>query len=181
MKKNNTNIPFAEAEKADIEKDRQIVGDLEKIEESLISEVEKLKAQVAEKDNHYKRALADYQNLEKRSFEMRSEWIRSAGRQVISRLLPVLDTLQMAQKHDQSQGLKISTAQFLDVLESEGVKRIETVGKQFDPLLMECIQTVEGEDGIVLEETRAGYTLDEKVLRVAQVIVGKKTVEKTIE
>lgn len=147
-------------------------------EETVDSEDEALTAcqeQVAQFENLYKRALADYQNLEKRVRDDRGEWIKAANRELLSRLLPVLDTLEMANKHIDNQGLKLSVQQFLDALKNEGVDRIETIGKEFDPHCMECFETVEGKEGKVVEEVRAGFKLYEKVLRPAQVKVGKSS------
>lgn len=136
-------------------------------------ELAELKEQVEQFDNKYKRALADYQNLEKRVAGERSEWMQSANRDLLMRLLPVLDTLMMAIAHSEDQALHITINQFLDALRQEGVTKIETKGKTFDPNLMEAIATGDGEEGKVLEELRAGYRLYEKVLRPAQVKVGK--------
>ncbi len=136
-------------------------------------EIEVLKTQNQELDNQVKRILADYQNLEKRVAEQRRELILSANKDLLLRLLPVLDTLVLASKHSQDKSLQISIQQFLAVLQSEGIKKIETTGKMFDPNTMEGIGTQEGEEGKVLEETRTGYMMGDKVLRVAQVIVGK--------
>lgn len=125
-------------------------------------------------ENQFRRALADYQNLQKRVAQERTEWIRAANRDLLLRLLPVLDTLMMAEKHIKDQGVTLSIHQFLDALKQEGVMRIKTDGEAFDPTTMECVQIEEGEDGKVLEELRAGYLLYDKVLRPAQVKVGKK-------
>ncbi len=126
-------------------------------------------------ENQLKRALADYQNLEKRVSNEKSEWIKISNKDLLLRLLPGLDSLLLAQRHTQDEGVKVSIKHFLDILEGEGVKKIETVGKDFDPKLMEAISTKEGEDGKVIEEVRAGYTLYDKVLRPAQVIVGNRS------
>lgn len=136
-------------------------------------EIEELKGRVEEYEARYKRALADYQNLEKRTGEERSEWIRSSGRDILLRLLPVLDTLSLANKHVDNQGMKVTLQQFLDVLKAEGVVKIETVGKKFDPHLMEAVEMV-GEGDDVIEEIREGYILHDRLLRPAQVRVGKK-------
>ncbi len=127
-------------------------------------------------ENQLKRALADYQNLEKRVSNEKSEWVKLSNKELLLRLLPGLDSLLLAQAHTQDEGVKISIKHFLDILESEGVKRIEALGKEFDPKLMEAVTTKEGDEGKVLEELRAGYTLNDLVLRPAQVIVGKKLV-----
>jgi molecular chaperone GrpE len=124
-------------------------------------------------ENQLKRALADYQNLEKRIASEKSSWILSSNKNLLLKLLPGLDSLLLAEIHTQDEGVKLSIKHFLDILENEGVKKIETVGKAFDPNLMEAITTQVGEDGKVLEEVRAGYMLYETVLRPAQVIVGK--------
>lgn len=134
---------------------------------------EELKKRIEELENQAKRALADYQNLEKRVAGERNEWIRGANRDLLLRVLPVLDTLILALEHSQDQSLQVSVQQFLDVLKSEGVERIKTEREAFNPQTMECVATGEGEDNTVLEEIRAGYMLNDKVLRPAQVKVGK--------
>lgn len=136
---------------------------------------------IEELENQAKRALADYQNLEKRVAGERSEWIRGANRELLLRLLPVLDTLIMASKHSQDQSLQVSVQQFLDVLKSEGVEKIKTEGEVFNPQTMECVATEAvdpstgsgQEEGKVIEEMRVGFMLGDKVLRPAQVMVGK--------
>ena len=137
-------------------------------------EVEKLAQEMEDYKSKYMRAIADYQNLEKRSREERIEWIKSAGKNILLKMLPVLDTLMLASKHSQDQNLLVSIAQFLDALKEEGVTRIETKGKKFDPMLMEAIQAVEGEEGKIVEEIRVGFMLHDKLLRPAEVTVGKK-------
>lgn len=133
---------------------------------------EQSKQQIENLENQIKRTLADYQNLEKRVAEEKSSWIKMASKQLLQRLLPVLDTLMLAQKHIQDEGLNLSVQQFLDVLRAEGVERIQTESQPFDPNTMEGVEMVTGEEGKVVEETRAGYTLHGQVLRPAQVKVG---------
>ncbi|MDP2649362.1 MAG: nucleotide exchange factor GrpE [bacterium] len=125
-------------------------------------------------ENRYKRALADYQNLQKRTVEEKLHWIRNANEELISKLLPVLDTLMLANKHVDDQGLKLSIQQFLDVLKAEDVTKIETKDKEFNPEVMECVEVKKGNEGKVLDEVRAGYKLNDKVLKPAQVVVGKE-------
>ena len=151
--------------------------------EALLKEIANLKEELEECENKYKRALADYQNLEKRAAEERREWILKANKGLLLHLLPVLDTLILAEKHikTQNQELSLSLKQFLDTLKGEGVARIDAVGKSFDPHVMECVETVEGEEGKVVEELRSGYMLHDKVLRPVLVKVGKKIQEKEEE
>lgn len=137
--------------------------------------IEALKQKVEELENKYKRALADYQNLEKRVVVERQEWIFKANKELLLHLLPVLDTLMLVEKHIKvgDEGINLSIKQFQDLLKGEDVQRIEVLGKQFDPRLMQCIQTVVGEEGKVLEELQIGYKYkDDTILRVALVKVG---------
>ncbi len=122
--------------------------------------------------NQLKRALADYQNLEKRITEEKSSWIRTANKDLILRLLPALDNLLLADKHTNDEGVKLAIKHFMDVLESEGVKKIETEGADFTPHLMEAVSTAGGEEGKVVEEVRSGYTLNGDIIRPVQVVVG---------
>ena len=131
------------------------------------------KIEVENLENQLKRALADYQNLEKRIMEEKSSWIKIANKDLILRLLPGLDSLTLAEKHTQDEGVKLSIKHFLDSLEQVGVSKIETEGKDFNPNLMEAVTTTDGEEGKVVEEVRAGYILNGQVIRPAQVVVGK--------
>ncbi|MCL6096759.1 MAG: nucleotide exchange factor GrpE [Patescibacteria group bacterium] len=124
-------------------------------------------------ENQLKRALADYQNLEKRVTSEKSEWIKLANKGLLLRLLPALDNLSLAEKHTQDEGVKLSVSQILSAFKEEGIEKIETLGKDFDPNLMEAVHTTEGQEGKVVEELRSGYTLFGQVLRPAQVVVGK--------
>ena len=178
MDKNDNIKDKKDSAKSNIDQN-EIKQKLEENKEAKKNEVELLKTRVEECENKYKRALADYQNLEKRVSEERHEWIATASKQLILNLLPILDTLILTKKHIsvQDEGLSLSLKQFLDTLKTEGVKKIEVLNKKFDPKLMQCIQTVEGEEDKVLEEVRPGYTLYGNILRVALVKVGKVSVK----
>lgn len=125
-------------------------------------------------ENQLKRALADYQNLEKRIESEKISWIKLANKDLLLQLLPGIDSLLLADKHTKDEGVAISIKHFLDILESVGVKKIQTEQVMFNPNFMEAVSTQEGEEGKVLEEVRAGYELNGEVIRPAQVIVGKE-------
>lgn len=152
-------------------KEEQIEEHKEKIDDK---ETVELKQKVQDCENSYKRALADYQNLQKRVIEERQNWLKIANRELLLRLLPVLDTLMLAHKHKETDELKVSINQFLDALKTEGVTRIDTIGRMFDPQFMEVVVTVDGDEGKVVDEVRAGFMIYDKLLRPAQVRVGKK-------
>lgn len=129
---------------------------------------------LADSETKYKRALADYQNLEKRVRDEKGEWIKAANRELLLRMLPLLDTFSLAVVHSKDQTFSVVMQQFADVLKDEGVEKIKTVGEIFDPHHMEAIDTIEGEEGKVIEEVRPGYMLYGRLLRPAQVRVGQK-------
>lgn len=137
---------------------------------------EALQKQIEEWKGKYLRALADYQNLEKRTSEEKAEIRAYAAESVLRKLLPVVDTFERAQAHLKDPGLSLALKELEAFFASVGVKKFEVVGKLFDPNFMECIEVVDGEDNTVMEETLPGYTLHGKVIRVAQVKVGKKGV-----
>ena len=159
----------------DIKQKEEKTGEqVEEKHEEKNEEVEKIKQKLEEIENNYRRALADYQNLQKRVTQERQDWIKISNKELLLRLLPVLDTLMLASKHIDDKGLKVSIGMFLDTLKSESVTKIKTEGEKFNPETMECIQIEDGEEGKVLEEVRVGYMIHEKLLRPAQVKVGKK-------
>lgn len=136
------------------------------------SEITNLKNQVEELNNQFKRALADYQNLEKRHQTDKQAVVKFANEALLDKLLPVIDDLNRAQAHLNDAGLKHIISQLYRVLESEGVKLIESTGKPFDPQIMDCTEVVEGPQDIVVDTPLPGYLYHEKVLRPAQVRVG---------
>lgn len=142
--------------------------------------IEKLKKEIEEWKSKYLRALADYQNLEKRISEQKQEFIKYAAEKIIHDLLTVLDTLEKAEEHLKDSGLTLGVKSFKEILGNNGLIKIEVLGKKFDPLTMECIEVIgdsKGDD--VIEELRSGYRLGDKIIRVAQVKVGKKIENKS--
>ena len=153
------------------------IEDFEKLQTDF-SEIQEQSEQVS---GQFKRALADYHNLEKRVAEGRAEMATWAATQLIEKLLPSLDYLEMAtvgvgedeKKSGWYKGVEMAVRQLRDTLKQEGLDEIHADGV-FDPLLHEAVDTRVGEVGHVLEVTRRGYTLNGKVLRPAQVVVGRK-------
>ncbi len=129
-----------------------------------------MKVDVAEEK--YKRVLADYQNQARRHKEQESAIIRMASAILIEKLLLSLDSLQMAQSHLKDKGLQMVIDQFLTTFAEEGLSPIESDGKDFDPLTMDCTEVVPGKKDRVIETVSPGYYLNEKVLRPAKVKVG---------
>ena len=132
--------------------------------------------QIEEWKGKYLRALADYQNLEKRTQSEKQEIRKFAAEVILTRLLPVLDTLTKAAQHVKDAGLELAVKELYTALSEQGVEKIAVVGKPFDPHKMECIEVVAGNDNIVVEQILPGYRLHDKILRIAQVKVGKTLV-----
>lgn len=133
-----------------------------------------MKKQTDEWKNKYLRVLADYQNLDKRATSEKIEIRKFAAEVVIGKILPTLDTLAKAKAHLKDPGLDLAYKELESALSDLGLMKIEVVGKEFNPHEMECIEVVAGDDNKVVEELLPGYKLHEKVIRVAQVKVGKK-------
>ncbi len=133
-------------------------------------------------EDQLKRALADYQNLERRVEEERRLLGQLSSAILIEKFLPVLDNLENAQSHLNDQGLDIVIKQFKDTLNQEGVEEIQAEGAQFDPNLHEATEVVEGENNnMIVKVARRGYKIDNKVLRPAQVVVEKREVNQQSE
>ena len=125
--------------------------------------------------NKYLRALADYQNLERRIREENNQDKKYAAREIIIKLLPIIDDLIYAHKEIKNPGLQLIIDKLDTVFKSENVQRIDCLGKKFSPDLMECVGLKEGfAQGQVAEQVRPAYLINGEVLRSAQVIVGKE-------
>jgi len=132
-----------------------------------------LQKQIDNLNNKWRRALADYQNLEKRAKQEKADLIKFSNAVLIDKLLNVLDNLEKSFKHLKDQGLGIAINQFKSILNSEEVEEIKARGEKFNPLLMDCSEVVNGSKDIVIEVVQKGYLLNKKVLRPAKVKVGR--------
>src|SRR3989344_9194723 len=132
-----------------------------------------LKQKIEDLENQLLRAVADYRNLEKRTEEEKREFVKFANRDLLLRLIPAFDTLFLAEKYIADEGIKITIRHLQDALREQGVEKIRCEGEMFDPEKMEVVATDAGEENKVLEELRPGFMLNGKLIRPAQVKVGK--------
>lgn len=123
----------------------------------------------------YERALADYQNLLKRTAKERREFAKYANENLICDIIPVYDNLKIAIAHSDKEnhdswlnGVKYVVKQFKDLLKNFGVEEIKTSGQVFDPATMEAL---EGSGEKVKQELRSGYILSGKVIIAAKVVL----------
>lgn len=151
--------------------------------------ITELKSKCEEYLNGWKRAQADYQNLVKETAQQKMDIIKNANQGLVLELLPILDNFKMAfnqipeNEKDSAWvvGFSHIKKQFEDILTGYGLEAIETVGKKFNHEEHEAIETrnEEGqEDDIILEERKAGYRMNGKVIQVAKVIVNSLNKQK---
>jgi molecular chaperone GrpE len=154
-------------------------------EEALIAaDLAKARAEAESYLDDLRRLQADFDNYRKRTLREQTARTASASQALVARLLPVLDNFELAvtaaeQSRDfdrMLKGVEMVFGELREVLESEGLVRIEAEGKPFDPERHEAVIAVEeegAEPGMVVDIVRAGYELRGKVLRPAMVKVAK--------
>lgn len=137
------------------------------------AQITRLGSDLAALKDRLARALADYQNLEKRFSSESSSVVKFANTNLLTRLLEVRDHLGLASLTGDP-SLKIILSTFDKVLVDEGVVEIKTEGA-FDPHTMECQETAHGIKDQIIRVIRPGYMLHDRVLRPARVVVGNGT------
>ncbi len=153
----------------------------EELTKSLIAEKQK----TSEANDKFLRLYAEFDNFKKRTLKERLDLIKTAGAEVIISLLPVLDDFSRAIKQMESSnesntsidGVKLIQQKIVSILESKGLKAMNSIGEAFNADLHDAITEVSVEDenknGKVIDEIECGYFLNEKIIRHAKVIVGK--------
>ena len=148
-------------------------------------EVEELKAKNEALHNDYLRLYADFENYKRRTLKEKAELIKSAGENIFGNILPLIDDFERAQKAMASatdvdsvkEGVSLIYNKFIAFLAQNGVKEIDTKEKAFDTDFHEAIAKIpapsEELKGKVVDCTQKGYTLNEKVIRYAKVVIGE--------
>lgn len=134
------------------------------------------KKQIEELTNNWKRALADYQNLEKNFAQQKQNLSAYIKKEVLIKFLPVLENLEKAHEHLKDQGLELAIKQFKEILKTEGIEELDVLNKNFDPNTAECIDIEKNDDkeNIVTKVLTKGYKLFGEVILPSKVIVSKK-------
>ena len=147
-----------------------------------LTELEKAQAEALDQKTRYLRTVADMENYRKRMAREKQDIIRSASAGVVESLLPVLDNmklgLQAAENHPEAKevaiGFKMVDEQLKKSLAEQGLEELIPVGEVFDPNLHEVIAqqpSDEFAEDMVIQTVRAGYRLNERLIRAANVIV----------
>ena len=149
--------------------------DLETLKQKLAEEKEKAESYLAS----WQRAQADFVNYKRRAEQEREEFGKFANSCLILNLLPVLDDLRRAldsvpakRPPGWADGIRLVERKFRATLAAQGLTPIKSLGEPFDPKFHEAIRQGNGEEGIVIEELQKGYTLHDRLLRPAMVVVG---------
>jgi molecular chaperone GrpE len=161
---------------ADLKKKAKKNKDVEtKISEPKNSEIKELKDTI-------QRLQADFENYKKQVEKQNLEVFKRTKADLINRLLPTLDSFELAFKNDNKfeefkKGIELIYSQFFQILEDLGVRPIDCNGK-FDPYKHEVLLSQESdkEEGLILEELQKGYMLEDCVLRHSKVKVVKKKI-----
>lgn len=150
--------------------------------ERLRVELEETRKREQDEHNSHLRALADFSNYRRRHQEEKQTAAQYACQDIILSILPVVDNftraLDAAEKNHKFEtlveGVKLTMKQLNDVLERQGVKPIQAVGEQFDPMVHEAImryETDEYPENTIVEELQTGYMQHDRVLRPSRVKV----------
>ena len=154
-------------------------------EEKLAQELEKANAEIEDQKDKYLRLSAEFDNYRKRTMKEKAELILNGGEKSISSILPIVDDFERALKNMETatdvaavkEGVELIYNKFMTVLGQNGVKVIETKEQPLDTDYHEAIAVIPAPDealkGKILDCVQTGYTLNDKVIRHAKVVVGE--------
>lgn len=171
--------PKSKESRKEAKKSEQLQKKIEELEKENAALTDKLSGE----HNDYMRLMAEFETFRRRSAEDRLNLVSVASADTIKELLPVLDACEQAMKMlensaDESakEGTKLIYEKLLGSLSKRGLAKIEALGQAFDADLHEAIAQFpapsEELKGKVLDVTRTGYSLNGKVIRYPQVVVG---------
>jgi molecular chaperone GrpE len=155
------------------------------LEETPLSELDQLKADLADQKDKYLRLMAEFENFRRRTAKERLDLIQTAGKDVIVSMLEVMDDCDRAEKQlnsaddisVQKEGIQLVFNKVRSTLQSKGVTAMESLHKDFNVELHEAITEIPVTDnkqkGKVVDEITKGYFLNDKIIRFAKVVVGK--------
>lgn len=153
--------------------------------DNVADDLEALKVKYEELNNSHLRLMAEFDNYRKRTLKEKAELIKSGGESALTAILPVIDDFERALKNVQTaedlqavrEGVELIYSKFMSYLAQQGVKPIEATGQTFDADVFDAIAAVpapeEGLKGKVIDCVQTGYTLYDKIIRHAKVVVGE--------
>lgn len=153
--------------------------------DNVTDEQDGLQKKYDELNDSHLRLMAEYDNYRKRTLREKSELIKNGGESALTHLLPIIDDFERALQNIRktedieaiNEGIELIYNKFMGYLSQQGVKPIETVGKPFDTEEAEAVAIIPAPEpdmkGKVLDCVQTGYTLNDKVIRHAKVVVGE--------
>jgi len=150
-----------------------------------LSELDQMKADLADQKDKYLRLMAEFENFRRRTAKERLDLIQTAGKEVIVAMLDVMDDCDRAEKQLNSsddlalqrEGIQLVFNKVRSTLQSKGVTAMESLHKDFNVELHEAITEIpvtnNKQKGKVVDEISKGYLLNDKIIRFAKVVVGK--------
>lgn len=154
-------------------------------EQKLAKKNEELEGQLDKEKKEYMFLMAEFDNFRKRTLREKAELIKNAAESAFKGLLPIVDDFERALKASEGiddavsirEGMELIYKKLKKYMEQNGVKEMDPESKDFDPDLHEAISAVpvpdESMKGKILDTVEKGYTINDKVLRHAKVVVGK--------
>jgi molecular chaperone GrpE len=151
----------------------------------MAKDLEEAQAAIADAKDKYLRLSAEFDNYRKRTLKEKAELIKNGAEKTLTAILPVLDDLERAVKTADAseetkamrEGVELIFNKFVKVLNQEGLQKIETEGQAFDTDYHEAIALIpaqsEDQKNQILDCVQTGYTLNEKVIRHAKVVVAQ--------
>lgn len=153
-----------------------------------LSAEEKLQQENSELNDKYLRLFAEFDNYKRRTQKERIELLQTAGKDVVVSLLPVLDDFERAVKASEQaseanaganailEGILLVQSKLKGILSQKGLKEMESLHSAFDTDMHEAITKIPAPNeelkGKVIDVLEKGYTLNDKVIRFAKVVVG---------
>ena len=141
--------------------------------------------QINELNEKYLRLYSEFDNYRKRTSKERLELFKTAGQDILTDLLPILDDFERAMHNMESSddteaiqtGINLIYNKFKSILENKGLKHFKSIENDFDPEVHEAITKIPAPSkklkGKVVDEIEKGYMLNDKVIRFAKVVVGE--------
>lgn len=175
---------LSEVEQALVIENEKLIAEIDTLtqeNEKLKKTVDRLQSSADKSDTYLNQLVAMKNDFEsyKRRMKLNTEQTQMQGViQVVTKLIDICDTFELASKHlegDNLKGFEMVHQQFLQILTEFGVKEIEAMGQPFDCMTMNALSKIDrGEENTdkVVEVYKKGYILGEKVIRYAEVIVG---------
>jgi len=154
------------------------------IEKDIVSDEEKLKAEVVTLNDKFIRLYAEFDNYKRRTQKERVDLLKTANKEIILAMLPVLDDFERAEKAlagstdvaAVKEGITIVHNKLKNILGQKGLTEMEALGQSFDADVHEAITSVPSPSnenkGKVIDQMEKGYLLNDKVIRFAKVIIG---------